>query len=279
MAKIKIITDSAADIANADSAKYGIDVQGFPITVGDEYYDLIDASAELPVHSQLTAFEFEELYEKYAEEGYEDIFYVSINAHGSATYQNACMARDNFLEAHPEKKDSLRIRVLDSTSYSGAYGYPVIRAAQMAEEGSSADDIEKYLTDWFKVNEVYLATYTLRFVKKSGRVSAAAAFAGELLGLKPIILLKGAGTKVVAKPRGEQNVVPKLADVACSRIEKDSPYIVIGGRDLSRVKELSELLTKRLGYPPVDFSFRVGGAVAANSGPDVVAVAFKAKQE
>jgi len=290
MAKIKIITDSAADIAKADSAKYGIDVQGFPITVGDksfrdgdisndEYYDLIDASAELPVHSQLTAFEFEELYEKYAEEGYEDIFYVSINAHGSATYQNACMARDNFFEAHPEKKGSLRIRVLDSTSYSGAYGYPVIRAAQMAEEGSSADDIEKYLTDWFEVNEVYLATYTLRFVKKSGRISAAAAFAGEVLGLKPIILLKGAGTKVVAKPRGEQNVVPKLADVACSRIEKDSPYIIIGGRDLSRAKELSELLTKRLGYPPVDFSFRVGGAVAANSGPDVVAVAFKAKQE
>ena len=110
MAKIKIITDSAADIAKADSAKYGIDVQGFPITVGDksfrdgdipkeEYYDLIDASAELPVHSQLTAFEFGELYEKYAEEGYEDIFYVSINAHGSATYQNACMARANFLEA------------------------------------------------------------------------------------------------------------------------------------------------------------------------------------
>lgn len=288
MSKIKLITDSASDIKKEYSEKYSIDVQGFPITVGDksfrdgdipneEYYDMIDASPELPVHSQLTAFEFGELFEKYAKEGYEDIFFISINAYGSATYQNACSARDTYFSLHPENTDKVRIRVLDSTSYSGTYGYPVIQAAKMIESGSSADEIEKYLTDWFKVCEVYLAAYTLRYVKKSGRISAAAAFAGELLGLKPIILLKGEGTKVVAKPRGEQNVVPKLADVACDRIEKDSPYIIIGGRDPARAEELKKVLTKRLGYPPADVSFRVGGAVAANSGPDIVAVAFKAK--
>lgn len=289
MSKIKFITDSASDITKEYAEKYNIDVQGFPITVGDksfrdgdisneEYYDLIDASPELPVHSQLTAFEFGELFEKYAGEGYEDIFYISINAHGSATYQNACSARDNYFSEHPEMSGKVNIRVLDSTSYSGTYGYPVIEAAKMAEEGKSADEIEKYLTDWFEVCEVYLAVYGLRYVKKSGRVSAAAAFAGELLGLKPIILLKGENTKVVAKPRGAQNVVPKLADVTCERIEKDSPYIVIGGKDLAHREELAKLLTKRLGYPPVDHSFRVGGAVGANSGPDVVAVAFKAKK-
>lgn len=289
MSKIKFITDSASDITKEYAEKYNIDVQGFPITVGDksfrdgdisneEYYDLIDASADLPVHSQLTAFEFGELFEKYAAEGYEDIFYISINAHGSATYQNACSARDNYFSEHPDMADKLRIRVLDSTSYSGTYGYPVIEAAKMAEAGKSADDIEKYLADWFEVCEVYLAAYTLRYVKKSGRISAAAAFAGELLGLKPVILLKGEGTKVVAKPRGEQNVIPKLADVTCERIEKGSPYIIIGGRDLARAEELAKVLTKRLGYPPVDIRFRVGGAIAANSGPDIVAAAFKAKK-
>lgn len=289
MSKIKFITDSASDITKEYAEKYNIDVQGFPITVGDksfrdgdisneEYYDLIDASADLPVHSQLTAFEFGELFEKYADEGYEDIFYISINAHGSATHQNACSARDNYFSEHPDMADKLRIRVLDSTSYSGTYGYPVIEAAKMAEAGKSADDIEKYLADWFQVCEVYLAAYTLRYVKKSGRISAAAAFAGELLGLKPVILLKGEGTKVVAKPRGEQNVIPKLADVTCERIEKGSPYIIIGGRDLARAEELAKVLTKRLGYPPVDIRFRVGGAIAANSGPDIVAAAFKAKK-
>ncbi|WP_432651450.1 DegV family protein [Huintestinicola sp.] len=289
MSKIKFITDSASDITKEYSEKYNIDVQGFPITVGDksfrdgdipkeEYYDLIDSSPELPVHSQLTVFEFEELFEKYAAEGYEDIFFISINSHGSATYQNACCARDNFFSAHPDKADKVKIRVLDSTSYSGTYGYPVIEAAKMAEEGKSADEIEKYLADWFEVCEVYLAAYTLRYVKKSGRISAAAAFAGELLGLKPVILLKGENTKVVAKPRGEQNVVPKLADVTCDRIAEGSPYIIIGGRNLAYAEEIAKVLTERLGYPPVDIVFRVGGAIAANSGPDMVATAFKAKK-
>ena len=289
MSKIKLITDSASDITKELSEKYGIDVLGFPITVGgksfrdgdiskDEYYDLIDKSPDLPVHSQLTVFEFEELFEKYAAEDYEDIFFISINAHGSATYQNACHARNNFFDAHPEKKDSLRIRVLDSTSYSGTYGYPVIEAAKMAEAGRSADEIEKYLADWFEVCEVYLAAYSLRFVKKSGRISAAAAFAGELLGLKPIILLKGEGTKVVAKPRGEQNVVPKLADVTCDRIAEGTPYIIIGGKNMKYAEDIAKVLTDRLGYPPVDIVFRVGGAIAANSGPDMVATAFKAKK-
>lgn len=289
MSKIKFITDSASDIPKEYEEKYGIDIQCFPITVGEksfhdrdidneEYYDLIDSCETLPVHSQLTVFEFEELYEKYCSEGYEDIFFISINAHGSATYQNACLARDNFLSAHPEAAEKTKIYVLDSTSYSGTYGYPVIEAAKMAEEGKTPDEIEKYLLDWFECCEVYLAAYTLRYVKKSGRISAAAAFAGELLGLKPIILLKGDTTKVVSKARGEQNVVPKLCDVVCDRIREGSPYIMIAGRNKNYAEQAAKELTKRLGYPPVDIVFRVGGAVAANSGPDMAAVAFKAKK-
>lgn len=286
MAKIKFITDSASDIPKEFEEKYNIDIRCFPITVGEksfydrdipaqEYYDLIDSCPDLPVHSQLTPFEFEELYSKYASEGYTDIFMVTINSHGSATYQNACTAKNNFNDQNPDS--GVNIRVIDSGTYSGTYGYPVIYAAQMAEKGDSPDDIEKFLTDWFGCCEVYLAAYTLRYVKKSGRVSAAAAFAGELMGLKPIILLSGESTKVVAKARGEANVVPKLADVTCDRIKPGTPYIIITGRNKEKGKEVEALLTKRLGYPPVDVKFEVGGAIAANSGPDVVATAFMAK--
>ncbi len=286
MSKIRIITDSASDIPKEFEEKYGIDIMCFPITVGEksfrdrdipsqEYYDLIDSCPTLPVHSQLTSFEFEERFLKYAAEGYTDIFVVTINSAGSATYQNACIARDNFFAEH--KDFPVKIRLFDSGSYSATYGYPVIRAAQMAEENTPPDEIDKFLTEWFSCCEVYLAAYTLRYVKKSGRISAAAAFAGELLGLKPVILLKKEITKVTAKTRGEAGVVPKLADVTCDRIKPGSPYVVITGRDASKGKEAAKLLTKRLGYPPADIHFEVGGAIAANSGPDIVAAAFMAK--
>lgn len=287
MSKIKIITDSASDISKENEAKYGIDIRCFPITVGDksfhdrdippqEYYDLIDGCPDLPVHSQLTVFDFEELYEQYDKEGYTDIIYVSINSYGSATYQNSCTAKKNYLEEHPDCK--MNIRLVDSGTYSATYGLPVIKAAQMVMDGKDADEIEKYLRDWFDCCEVYLGAYTLRYVKKSGRISAAAAFAGELLGLKPIILLSGPSTKVVAKPRGEANVINKLADITCERIEEGSPYVVIAGRNREKAKEAAAELEKRLGYPPEDYFFEVGGAVASNSGPDIVAAAFKAKK-
>lgn len=289
MSKIKIITDSASDIPKEFEEKYGIDIRCFPITVGEksfrdrdipaeEYYDLIDACPSLPVHSQLTVFEFEELFREYINEGYTDIFYISINSYGSATYSNSCTAKNNIMSEDPGLAEKVNIRLFDSLTYSACYGFPVIEAAKMAQNGDDPDSIEKYLREWFECCEVYLAAYTLRYIKKSGRISAAAAFAGELMGLRPIILLSGDTTKVSAKARGDGNVVPKLADITVERIKEGSPYVVIAGRDRKRAEEAAKELTERLGYPPADINFRVGGAVAANSGPDVVATAFMAKK-
>lgn len=290
MSKIKIVTDSASDISKEYAGKYDIEVIGFNITVGDksfrdgdmelqEYYKLIEESPDLPTHSQLTVFDFEELYKKHAEEGVEELFYISINSYGSATYSNACSAKESFAENEPELAAKMNIRVIDSGTYSATCGYPVTEAAKMAQNGEDADKIEKYLLDWFDCCEVYLACYGLRFAKKSGRISSAAAFMGELMGFKPVILLSKGETKVVAKPRGEANVPLKLADVVCSRIEKDSPYIVIRGKNDAYAKEAAKELEKRLGYPPVDMVFRVGGVISANAGPDMVACAFKAKKK
>lgn len=282
---IKIVTDSASDLTKEYAEKYGIDILRFPITVGErtlhdgdispeEYYDLIDSTPTMPVHSQITVMDFTEKYREFAEQGFTDVIYVSINSYGSSTYSNAVQAITMFAEECPELSDKIKVHVVDSLSYSATYGYPVIKAAQQAAEGVPAEQIVKELEETFSSAEVYLACYTLRFAKKSGRISAAAAFAGELLGFRPVILLSGKGTKTVAKVRGDANVVPKLADIACDRIEKGTEYCVIGGRDLSHREELAKELKKRFGYPPVPYDFRVHGVISSNSGPDVVAVAL-----
>ena len=284
MEKIKIITDSACDMSREDEIKYGIDIMCFPITIGNEsfydrditpqeYYKKMDEHEEMPVHSQLNVIQFGEKFMEYASQGYTDIFFVSINSYGSATYSNAVRARDIFYDEHPEYKD-MKIRLVDSLSYSAVYGYPVIRAAQMVEQGVSADEIEKYLLDIFSRAEVYLACYTLKYCKRSGRISTMTAFAGELLGFKPIIYLGGDTTKTVAKVRGDANVVAKLADVVCERMTPDAEYCVFGARLPEKRDELAKLLTKRLGKPPVPYEFTLGGAVASNAGPDSVVVAI-----
>lgn len=288
---IKLISDSACDISAEDAKKYGIQILCFPINVGDralydrdlpvdDFYDLIDSNDGMPVHSQLTVTYFEEVYRQAASEGYTDVIYVSINGAGSATLSNAQRAIELFAQSYPELSMRCRIHTVDSGSYSAGMGYPVIKAAQMAQSGISADEILEELTSMFESLEIYLGCYTLKYVKKSGRVTAAAAFAGELLGFRPVILMEHERTKTVAKVRGDANVVKKIAEISAERIEKGAEYAVIGGRDVRYRDELASVLKKKLGYPPVHYGFRVGGVVSSNAGPDVVAaVLFKTKKQ
>jgi DegV family protein with EDD domain len=186
------------------------------------------------------------------------------------------MAREDFYDTHPEAKERFRIHILDSGNYTGVYGWPVIQAAIKAQKGVQADDIIDYINDWCKYAEVNFGCFTLDFVKRSGRVSTAAAFVGEMLGLRPIIRIKQAVSTTTYKVRGDKAVVPKVVDVTAERIIPGTPYVIIAGNDKAAEDELYKLASKRLGYPP-EMVFYVGAAVGANVGPCVAGTIFKAR--
>ena len=96
----------------------------------------------------------------------------------------------------------MNIHIIDSKTYSMAYGMPVIRAAQMVKEGATVEEILSEINDWLENVGVLFVPLNLKFVKKSGRVSAAAAFVGDALGLKPIITFEDGDSKVLNKIRG-----------------------------------------------------------------------------
>lgn len=285
MHKIKIMTDSTSDIAPEDELALGIKILCFPVTVdgvgyreredfsNEEFYDMIAHSVEYPTTAQLTAFEIGEAYAELFAEGYTDVIYVTISSTGSATYNNAIMARETFYEEHPDGK-KMNIHVVDSKNYTGVYGYPVMQAAQKIMKGAEVPEVLDYLSEWFECAEVLFASLTLKYAKRSGRISAAAAFAGELLGLRPLIRISNGISKIVEKVRGDKNIVPHLAKLAMQRMTPQTPYaIVTGCRDLYS-KELEHELTKKLGYPPV-YTFQIGATVTCNAGPDVAGVIIR----
>jgi DegV family protein with EDD domain len=288
--KIQIMTDSGSDIPKAYEKKHNIKILSFPISVGDrgffdrdmtdaEYYNLIlDSvkSSDYPKTAQLTVMRCVESYEEFYKAGITDLIYTSIADLGSATFTNASKAREEFYEENPEAKGVFRIHIIDSGNYTGVYGWPVIQAAIKAEKGASAVDIIDYITDWCKYAEVNFGCYTLDFVKRSGRVSTAAAFVGEMLGLRPVIRIKQAISTTTAKVRGDKAVVPKVVDITAERIIPGTPYVVIAGNDKPAEDDMIKTITKRLGYPP-EMTFYVGAAVAANVGPCVVGTIFKAR--
>lgn len=287
--KIKIVTDSACDITKEDEATYQIEILPFPVTVDDksymervdftyeEFYDLLENCTEIPSTAQITAIRFEELYERVWKEGYSDLIYVAINSGGSGTYNNALMAQKSFYRAHPEAEGKFKIHAVDSKTYTIAYGYPVVQAAIKASKGVSAENIVAYLHDWFDSVEIYFAPYNLEFVKKSGRVSCAAAFVGELLGLRPIISIIDGKTEIVEKVRGDKSVIPTLLKYAAKQMVPHTEYCVVGGALEDRFEELQKAAVATLKYEPVS-NVHIGAAIAINAGPKVVGIIVKGQK-
>ena len=290
MSKIIMLTDSCCDLPKEIIDELGIKVLPFTLTIGGEsfreiydkstkeFYELLENTDEIPKHSQIPPVDFEEAYKELYAQGYTDIITVSLNSKGSGTFNNSIMAKNEFFENNPEAKDKLRIFNLDSKCYTLFYGYPVMEAAKKIRRGADAEEIVAYLEDWFNVCGVYVVPYNLKYAKKSGRISAAKAFAGELLGLKPVILFSDGETSTVDKIRGEKNIVPKLVDILETNMTPQTPYIMLYGRDDTIAREVEKELIKKTGRKAEMFG-NIGAVVTSNIGPDLVAVVVRRKNK
>ena len=288
MNKMRVITDSASDVSFEMEKRYDVDVITYPVVIGEKsyisrvdfdnegFFKLMEENEDIPKTSQITAFQFEEMYFEYFEKGYTDLFFVLINSAGSATYQNAVFAIENFLEEHPECEGKINIHCYDGASYSGAYGYPALMAGEMVQKGASPEEIDEYLKTALAKRCVYFGIYNLKYAGKSGRIPSAAAFVGDKLNIKPIMKIWDHEITTAGKCRGEKKVVTKIVEKTIEEMEPGSPYQVVYGNERSCCDEMIEKLTEKLGYGPVD-CYQIGAAVAANAGPKVVGVIFDRK--
>ena len=282
MSKIRIVTDSGCDIP-VKAKLNNVDVLGFYITTEDgstyeeryditnkEYYKILETCEKIPSTAHITMMRYGEKYEELARHGVTDIIVVTINGGGSATYNAAVMAKDLFYEENPDSK--VKITVVDSVSYSVGYGWPIMQADKLIDDGISADALITFLKDQFGKTEILLSAYNMKFMKKSGRISAAAAVAGEVLGIKPLILLAHGDTKVLGKVRGDKMIIPSLIRTFKERAADTKTY-VIGYTDEEHGKELYSACVKELGVPPV-LSVELGSAVATNAGNHSIGILY-----
>ena len=286
MAKILFLTDSAADIPKSLREELGIRVMPFPIAMGErelrdgedftpqEFYQALAEEPKIPTHAQLTAYQFQQCYEETWKAGYTDLIYTSINSEGSATYQNAVQARGEFFEDHPEARDAFSIRVIDSHTYTMCYGYPVAEGARMAAAGASVEEIAAYIQDWVDHVRVLFVPFDLKFAKKSGRVSAAAAFVGEALGLKPIMTFENGESKILSKVRGEKNIIPAIMERCRKTRQAASPYMVIKADNAPMADALIRACEEEFGAP-ADMVYPIGGVIAINAGPNLIGVVYR----
>ena len=289
MSKIKIMTDSASDISAEDEKKYNIAILPFKVTLGDkEYVSRVDFNNEqffqlmaehkdeIPKTTQITPYEFVEIYLREAKSGVTDLVLVLINSKGSATYDNSLKAIELFYQEHPEYENTFHVHSFDGIGYNAFYGAPVVEAAKMLKNGAKLPEIIQYLTDLLPRRQIYFGIYDLKYAAKSGRIPTAVAFVGSVLNIKPVMKIADNAIVTGAKCIGERKLVKTVANLAVAEMEKSTPYELIYGSDQNCLKELAELMTATVGYKPAA-AYQVGAAVAANSGPRIVGIAFTKK--
>ena len=153
MEKIKFITDTACDIPLSTALAQGVEEAPLTVTIlgksyresydisPQEFYDLCAQTKELPVSAGVNSTEYYSRLEKAWEEGYTAVCIVCINARGSVCYTSACHAREDFFENHPEAAGRLRVEIVDSRTYSIAYGIPVMKAARQKRQEPGRDPL------------------------------------------------------------------------------------------------------------------------------------------
>ena len=288
MSKYVVLTDSTCDLPEETAKQHNIDIVCFKIALdGEGYTERVDFTPEqfcemlkkasgLPTTAQITQFEFFDKFEEYDRQGVEQTLYISINAGGSGTNAAAHAAAAQFHEEHPDSR--MEIFIVDSHAYSMAEGASVIEAKQKLDAGETMESVVEYLNDKYAKMEILLTAYTLKVIRKSGRISAAAAIAGDLLGIHPIFTLNDGVSQVVKKVRGDKAVVSGMATTMASRMAQGTPYY-IGVSDHKYDEEYVEACTKKVGYAPVGI-FHLGCAVLSNTGAEAVGLVFEgAKRE
>ena len=144
---------------------------------------------------------------------------------------------------------------------------------KLEKRGASLEEILDFINDWLENVRILFVPLNLKFVKKSGRVSAAAAFVGDALGLKPIITFEDGESKIVTKIRGDKKAMAEIIDITMKERKANTPYALVYGSNLEAYDRFKEMIDEKLDIPPY-IEYAVGAVISLNAGPEVVAIIF-----
>ncbi|MBR4418928.1 MAG: DegV family protein [Clostridia bacterium] len=192
MKQVAIVTDSSSGISQAEAKELGVVVIPIPFMIdgkeyledktikADQFFEMI-AKTDSVSTSQPSRFTLEETWNKLLEE-YENIIYIPITSGLSGSCQNAI---------EYAKQYNGRVFVVDNLRISVALKTCIYEALKMIEQGIATTDIVQYLNETKNKFSIYLTLNTLKYLRKGGRITPAAAIIGDMLKLKPILCSRG----------------------------------------------------------------------------------------
>ena len=233
------------------------------------FYDTI-RNGEMPTTSQVNVYTFKENFIEWVGSGNE-VLYIAFSSGLSGTYSRAMIAKAEVLEAYPNAK----INIVDTLAASGGQGYLVTEACKARAKGRSMTEVTG-LVEVIKQNIVHVFIVDdLKHLERGGRVSAASAFVGTLLQIKPVLYVNNEGKLIpFQKMRGRKKAMSALVhhyEQLC--IDKTRPIAITHGDCEEDAKVLAEMLKKHCNT--LDISINpISPGIGTHSGPSTLALFF-----
>lgn len=277
---IRIITDSTVDAHASYTKKFSV----VPLTVSfgeeeysdgvnlskQEFYSKLETGDVLPKTSQASPDAFARVFRTLGRD--EQAIVITVTSRLSGTYQSARIAAEDFPN----------VRVVDSRNVSIGSGVLAEYAQKCVDRGMELDELFEHLIR--KRDEVCLVARldTLEYLKKGGRISGAAAFAGGVLNIKPVVTMRDGELVMLGKARGSK----KANNFLIEQVEKngvvyDNPILLgyTGTSDATLKEYISDSRTLYEGKVEHLDCEQLCSVIGTHAGPGAVAIAFFRKNK
>ena len=269
-----IVLDSTADFPDAaerfanwrvvplyvnfgtESFRDGVDL------TASQFYDRLRTTAELPTTSQPTPADFLACYEELA--GYERILSLHIASKLSGTFQSAGTAADML--------GGSRVRTVDTETASAAITMLGMAIQRRLDRGTSDEEVDALVALFQRENGLLFTVDTLEFLARGGRIGRAAAFAGTLMHVKPILSIHDGEILPLKRVRGNQKAMQEFVDALTSQT-RDEPGLRVGIAHADAPERGAELVKMVRDLRPqaeIEIETMLGAVIGTHSGPGCV---------
>ena len=205
MSKVAIVTDSNSGITQAQAKELGIRVMPMPFYINEEmlledidltqeqFYERLTEGADIHTSTPILT-DFTELWDELLEE-YDEIVHIPMSSGLSASCDTATMLARDY---------DGRVQVVNNQRISVTQRQSVLDAIALRDAGKNAAEIKEKLEEEKMESSIYITLETLKYLKKGGRITPAAAAIGTVLNLKPVLQIQGEKLDAYAKVRGKK---------------------------------------------------------------------------
>lgn len=276
MPRIAIVTDSTSSLSSGDAEREDITVVPLQVIIGaDVFTEGQDVTADMiaealagfvPVStSRPTPDEFLSVYERLAADGAEAIVSVHLSSRMSGTLDSAVLA---------SKQCSVPVTCIDSTQVGIATGFAAGRAAQARDAGEDAVGVAEAARRAGEQSTALLYVDTLEYLRRGGRVGAAAALIGSALAVKPLLTITDGLVVPLERVRTKAKALARLEALAVEKAQACEDGFDIGVQHLASLPTATAVagrLAATLERDSIAVD-EVGAAIGAHVGPGMIAV-------